>query len=186
MDEDGRVLRFDSFSKLLSSGIRIGWATGPSPLIERLQLHTQASNLHTCGLSQALVAGLLDEWARDHGGDAFPGFEARMAEVAGFYRSQCEAFLASANRHLAGLATWTVPSAGMFVWLHFLGVRDTHALITKHAVSAKVLLVPGTSFMPCSSPSSYARAAFSTAAPEDMDEALRRLAILLREDAERR
>ena len=28
MDTDGRVLRFDSFSKVLSSGIRLGWVTG--------------------------------------------------------------------------------------------------------------------------------------------------------------
>ena len=52
IDVDGRVLRFDSFSKLLSSGLRLGWATGPAPLIERLTLHTQGSNLHSCGISQ--------------------------------------------------------------------------------------------------------------------------------------
>ena len=68
MDVDGRVLRFDSFSKLLASGIRLGWATGPSALIERIQLHTQASNLHTCGLSQTLVSALLDRWADTHEG----------------------------------------------------------------------------------------------------------------------
>src|SRR6266852_1047636 len=28
----GRVLRFDSFSKILSSGIRIGFVTGPTPI----------------------------------------------------------------------------------------------------------------------------------------------------------
>ena len=33
--------RFDSFSKILSSGIRLGFVTGPRPLIERLVLHMQ-------------------------------------------------------------------------------------------------------------------------------------------------
>ena len=42
MDEDGRVLRFDSFSKVLSSGIRLGFMTGPKPLIDRILLHVQA------------------------------------------------------------------------------------------------------------------------------------------------
>jgi len=41
MDREGRVLRFDSFSKVLSSGIRIGFATGPAALIDRIQLHMQ-------------------------------------------------------------------------------------------------------------------------------------------------
>ena len=128
---------------------------------------------------QALVAGLFDEWAARHEGDATVGFEARMAEVAQFYEARGAAFAASAERHLTGLARWTVPTAGMFVWLELLGVDDSHALITEHAVSAKVLLVPGTSFMPCGSPSPYVRAAFSTATPDDIDEALRRLAGLL-------
>ena len=197
MDVDGRVLRFDSFSKLLCSGIRLGWATGPAELIERLQLHTQASNLHTCGVSQArglattsagsrrdlgrdfgverktdchfrgdlaqaLVGALFDTWAGQHGGDALAGFEGRMRHVADFYRGQRDAFIASAERHLTGLAKWTVrralgpikarvtaaafypirafsqvPEAGMFVWLDLLGVGDSHALIAEGAVDAK-------------------------------------------------
>jgi len=43
MDVDGRVLRFDSFSKILSSGIRIGWVSGPKPLVNRIVLHTQVN-----------------------------------------------------------------------------------------------------------------------------------------------
>jgi len=41
LDTDGRVLRFDSFSKIVSSGLRLGFATGPAPLVERLNLHMQ-------------------------------------------------------------------------------------------------------------------------------------------------
>jgi len=62
MDVDGRVLRFDSFSKLLSSGIRVGFVTGPPELVERIEYHAQASVLHSSGISQALVSGLFDQW----------------------------------------------------------------------------------------------------------------------------
>ena len=41
LDTEGRVIRFDSFSKILSSGIRLGFVTGPKPLIERIVLHMQ-------------------------------------------------------------------------------------------------------------------------------------------------
>ena len=181
LDRDGRVLRFDSFSKLLASGVRLGWATGPPALIERIELHGQASSLHTCGLAQGLVAALLDAWAAERGGDVHAGFAAKMAEVAAFYHRRCEAFLAAAERHLGGLARWSAPDAGMFVWLELLGVADSHALITQHCAAAKVLLVPGQSFMPSDAPTSHVRAAFSTASDEEIDEALRRLAALLRE-----
>ena len=35
----GRVLRFDSLSKVLSAGLRLGFATGPARLIERINIH---------------------------------------------------------------------------------------------------------------------------------------------------
>lgn len=35
----GRILRFDSFSKILSSGIRIGFVTGPAPLLDAIDRH---------------------------------------------------------------------------------------------------------------------------------------------------
>jgi len=183
MDVDGRVLRFDSTSKLLASGARVGWATGPAALIERLELHTQASNLHTCGVAQALVAALFDVWAERHGGDASAGFASHMDGVADFYKERRDVFIDAAERHLAGLADWSVPTAGMFCWMRLRGVDDSHALISAKARDAKVLLVPGQSFMPCGSASPYVRAAYSTASPEQIDEALRRLAALLR-DAE--
>jgi tryptophan aminotransferase len=37
--EIGRVLRFDSFSKIISGGLRLGWATGPAALLDALELH---------------------------------------------------------------------------------------------------------------------------------------------------
>lgn len=52
LDTEGRVLRFDSFSKVLSSGLRIGWVTGPKQLIQNLELHIQSSYLHSSTLSQ--------------------------------------------------------------------------------------------------------------------------------------
>ena len=62
MDTEGRVLRFDSFSKILSSGLRLGFVTGPKPLIERIMLHMQVSSMHTTSLSQFIALDLLNEW----------------------------------------------------------------------------------------------------------------------------
>lgn len=52
LDTEGRVLRFDSLSKVLSSGLRLGWITGPRQLIQNIELHVQSSYLHTSSLSQ--------------------------------------------------------------------------------------------------------------------------------------
>jgi kynurenine/2-aminoadipate aminotransferase len=181
LDTDGRVLRFDSLSKVLSAGLRLGWATGPAPLVERLQLHMQSTSLHTSGLSQAVAAGLFDSWAAAPGG-FLAGWSAHVDSITAVYRQRRDAFLSSANRHLTGLATWNSPSAGMFVWLRLTGLADTGPFVrTALARDAKVLFVPGAEFFPDSSrPTSFIRASFSTASEADMDEALRRLAHALR------
>lgn len=183
MDTDGRVLRFDSFSKLLSAGIRVGFATGPAPLVERIELHTQAANLHTSGLSQVWVAALFDNWASKNDGIAHGGFIRHVNGVCDFYRERRDHFEECARRHLDGLATWEKTQGGMFAWLKLTGVADTWPLIKDKAVDKKVLLVPGQSFtIPTTAPSQYVRAAFSTATHEEIDEALRRLAELVREN----
>ena len=52
LDSERRVMRFDSLSKVLSSGIRLGFMTGPKPLVDRVVLHLQVSTLHASSLSQ--------------------------------------------------------------------------------------------------------------------------------------
>jgi kynurenine/2-aminoadipate aminotransferase len=175
MDKDGRVIRFDSFSKIISSGFRIGWATGPAFLIERLQLHQQASTLHVSGLSQQVLLKLLKKWGDD-------GLQHHIRTVQEGYRKRRDDFLELADKHLRGLAEWHAPSAGMFVWFKVNGIRSTEQLIKERAVKQKVLLVPGVAFTPNEEPSPYVRASFSTASKDEMDEALKRFAELLREE----
>ena len=45
--EVGRVVRFDSFSKILSAGMRMGFASGPKAIIDSMDLHVW-SYLPTC------------------------------------------------------------------------------------------------------------------------------------------
>jgi kynurenine/2-aminoadipate aminotransferase len=58
-------------------------------------------------------------------------------------------------------------------------------LIQEKAVNAKVLMVPGRSCSVENKPSPYARAAFSVATDAEMDEALRRLADMLRAETKK-
>ena len=69
-----------------------------------------------------------------------------------------------------GLAEWSVPSGGMFLWIRLLNVKDTFTLITEKARAAEVLFVPGQVFMiDESAPSPYIRASYSLVSPADMD-----------------
>jgi kynurenine/2-aminoadipate aminotransferase len=171
-----RVLRFDSFSKIISAGLRVGWVTGPSSLIDRLELHTQSTLLHPSGLSQAVVAKLFDGW----GGAA--GYLEHADSVAAFYMARRDAFVAAATAELGDRVSFSVPTAGMFVWMDLRGIDDANELIVRKAVDRKVLLVPGVSFTPGGGTSGWVRASYSTATEVEMKEACRRLAELLDEE----
>ncbi|RKO84666.1 pyridoxal phosphate-dependent transferase [Blyttiomyces helicus] len=166
MDVDGRVLRFDSLTVL--------WKKTHQIYLPCLCCLDQSTLLNTSGVSQTIVNALLQRWQ-------IPGFLSHVEGVAGFYEGKRDAFLKSANKYLTGLAEWTVPDSGMFVWLKLNGISDSSRLVREKAMEKKVLLVPGFEFFPNQKTTSYVRASYSTATAEEMDEAVRRVADLVRE-----
>ncbi|XP_060237797.1 kynurenine/alpha-aminoadipate aminotransferase, mitochondrial isoform X2 [Meriones unguiculatus] len=97
MDVDGRVIRADTFSKVLSSGLRVGFMTGPKSLIERIVLHTQVSTLHPCTLSQLMISQLLYQWGEE-------GFLTHVDRTIDFYKNQRDMILAAADKWLSAQA----------------------------------------------------------------------------------
>ncbi|XP_030635802.1 kynurenine/alpha-aminoadipate aminotransferase, mitochondrial [Chanos chanos] len=175
MDVDGRIIRTDSFSKILSSGLRIGFVTGPKPLVDRIVLHIQASTMHTSTFTQMMVSQLLHNWGQN-------GFLNHIDGVIEFYRTQRNSMLSSAEKWLTDVAEWHPPTAGMFLWIKLKGVKDTQQLIMEKALEKEVLLVPGGVFnIDSSDPCPYVRAAFSLSTPQQIDEAFKRLSVLVKE-----
>ncbi|XP_015669938.1 kynurenine/alpha-aminoadipate aminotransferase, mitochondrial [Protobothrops mucrosquamatus] len=175
MDIDGRVIRTDSFSKILSSGLRIGFLTGPKPLIDRVILHIQVSTMHTSTFTQIMIAQLLQQWGQK-------GFLDHVESVVDFYKKRRDVMLNAADTWLKGLADWHIPAAGMFLWIKIKGVPDTQELIMKKALEKQVLLVPGCSFnINSSDPSSHVRASFSLSSPSQIDQGFQRLADIIKE-----
>jgi len=181
-DTDGRVLRFDSFSKVLSSGLRVGTVSGPPALVQQLSLDSQASCLHPSGLSQAAVLALFQQWGVGASkSEPLGELAGHVDKVTAFYAAQCDAFMSAAEQSgLADVADFARPSAGMFVWMKCKGVDDTAHLIEEKAAAKKFLMVPGSSFYLNGRPSPFVRASFSTASPDQMLFALNGLVSLLK------
>lgn len=174
----GHVLRFDSFSKILSAGIRIGFATGPRPLLDAMDLHTSSANLQPASLTQSITFALLDSWGP-------LGFQAHTQSVSNFYKQKRDVFEAAMRRQLEGLAEWTTPEAGMFFWFKLLLSEDpnveadTSDLIATKALEGGVLALPGTVFIPNGAKTAHVRAAFSLLEEQEVNEALRRLRLVI-------
>ncbi|KAH9986058.1 pyridoxal phosphate-dependent transferase [Russula vinacea] len=175
----GRILRFDSFSKILSSGIRIGFVTGPAPLLDAIDRHTAIANLQPSSFSQAIILTLLRSWGRQ-------GFLAHVQTVAAFYRAKRDTFEAAMQRHLHDMAEWNTPEAGMFFWFRLLlGENgDSESVIRTKAFEGGVLALPGTVFFPNGARTTYVRASFSLLEEEQVNEALRRLRVVILKEKE--
>lgn len=109
IDTSGRVLRLDSFSKVLAPGSRVGWATASAQVIERFLRHCESSQ-GPSGFSQAALHAVLGgAWGHE-------GFLSWLAGLGGEYTARRDVLLGACGEFLPkGVATWDVPSAGMFV-----------------------------------------------------------------------
>ena len=59
IDRDGRVVRLDTFSKMIAPGCRLGWITAQPALVERILRITETSTQQPSGFVQSLVSELL-------------------------------------------------------------------------------------------------------------------------------
>ncbi|KAF7519277.1 hypothetical protein PCG10_010139 [Penicillium crustosum] len=112
MDTDGRVVRMDSFSKVVSPGVRLGWLTAPQQVIEQYKNHADVSTQGPGGLSQLALFKLLDE----HWGHA--GYLEWLTHIRNEYTDRRDFMIRACERYLPRtIASWEPAQAGMFQWL---------------------------------------------------------------------
>ena len=69
-------------------------------------------------------------------------FERHICSMQREYAQRAAVIQAAAEQHLSGLAEWTRPAAGMFLWLKLLVVPDADEILDK-LKDAGVVVVPG-------------------------------------------
>ncbi|XP_076234228.1 kynurenine/alpha-aminoadipate aminotransferase, mitochondrial [Calliopsis andreniformis] len=176
LDTDGRVIRLDSFSKVLSAGLRLGVVTARKEFITKLTTHMESTCLHASSLSQMLLYKLMDTWGLQQ-------LQHHFQDVQRFYQERRDVMLAAVQKHLTGLAEWDVPKGGMFVWIKVNEMEDVMELVEKKCVSQGLFVVPGHAFnYDFSKPEQHIRLCYSYATPEEIDKALSILANLIREE----
>jgi DNA-binding transcriptional MocR family regulator len=135
LDTHGLVVHLDSFSKVCFPGLRVGWLVASEPVIERLRVAKQATDLHTDQLAQAALA----EFGRR-------GLLTRLIKRARtLYRGRLERLEAALAAHFPEEVTWTRPEGGMSLWVTLPAGLDAGALLYK-ARERQVLFAPGRFF----------------------------------------
>lgn len=134
-DEDGIVLYAGSFSKIFAPGVRVAYVIAPSPIVAKMTVGKQASDVHTPVLNQMLV----ERWM------ATTDFEAHIEKIRGIYRRKLNLMCDLIDEKLGGFVEYVRPEGGMFVWCKLPERVDMMDFCNK-AVQNKVAVVPGSAF----------------------------------------
>lgn len=133
-DTDGWVVYLGSFSKLISPGIRVGYAIANPTLMRKLVIGKQSVDVHTSTLSQAVVDGYLRRGL----------MQPHIVKICASYKQQLDLMLDLFKLFPAGV-THTSPQGGLFVWAELPEGMDALAMLPE--VTRKgVAYVPGTHF----------------------------------------
>ncbi|MGC2375178.1 MAG: PLP-dependent aminotransferase family protein [Solirubrobacteraceae bacterium] len=170
------VVYLGTFSKILSPGVRLGWAVAPRPVMEKLNLGKQGADLCSSPVTQLFVAAYFQE----HTGGV-PGWVAHLESLKALYRKRRDAMLEALGEHFGSAASWTKPQGGLFIWATLPDYIDTTDLLARALESEGVAFVPGRAAYLDGRGASSMRLNFAGVAEEDIREGIRRIGKVLRE-----
>src|SRR5665213_1754964 len=164
------IIYTGTMSKILSPGVRVGWLVAPRPLLAKLILGTQSTDLCSSTLAQHFVSEYFAS------GDWRP----YVAELCDLYHRRRDVILDALAEHLPAAATWTRPQGGLFIWVtlpEFIGTTDLLA----RALAENVAFVPGEAAYADGRGRHSMRLNFSSSADEDIREGVRRIGKIVAE-----
>lgn len=163
---DERVIYLGTVSKIFAPGLRCGWIAAPRSIIGKVNLVKQGSDL--CGSS-------FDQIVVEHYFTDTP-WQRTLQRFVRTYKARRDAMLKALEENFPPEASWTHPEGGFFVWVTLPEYMDTGSMLAE-ALEAGVTYVPGDSFFPGGTRGKNCmRINFSYETPENIEEAIRRLA----------
>ena len=156
------VLKVGTFSKVLATGLRLGWVAAAQEAIDYLL--RLRFDMGTSPWIQRLVAeyasrGLLDR---------------HLTRVVEIYRRKRDTMVAALEEHCAPYLSWRLPAGGFFLWLE-IDRRVQPTALREAAGQEGVAYVSGDTFFVDRSGNQFIRLAYSFVAEREIGEAVRRL-----------
>lgn len=165
------VVQLGSFSKVLAPGLRVGWMIGPEAVLEQVYVCKQGLDLCPPMLEQYIAAWFITTGRLD----------ANIAKIRALYSQRCELMQRLLVQLMPQGVTWTKPEGGLFLFLTLPEGFDSIKFYDR-ALSAGVAYVAGSFFSPEGSGRNTMRLNFSFMTPDRIEQGLRLLARLVREE----
>ena len=166
LDDDGLVMYVGSFSKIIAPGMRLGYVTAPSELLDRARAVKSGGGVNqfaALAVHRYATTGLYDH----------------VDDVNRILRRKRDAMLAALGENLGSAGQWSHPNGALYIWLQMPETVDLVDL-QQTAFDAEVGYQPGPAFAPDGvSGRNYARLCFGYNTPDEIGEGIARLANVL-------
>jgi 2-aminoadipate transaminase len=162
--DDEFVIYASTFSKILSPGVRLGWTAAPAPILQKMNIGKQASDLCSSSISQYFVGAYFNSGP----------WEDYVRSLIEIYRRRRDVMLDSLAEHFPREAEWTHPQGGLFIWVTLPDYIDTTDLLAR-ALEEHVAFVPGRAAYVDGRGGSSMRLNFSGVDEDEIREGIRRI-----------
>ena len=150
--------------------MRLGCAIGKKEIIRQMVVTKQYVDCATNTLSQYILlefikTGMLDK---------------RIKSNVEYYKNKRDYMLVQLKKHFPSQVKWNHPSGGFFIFIHLPKYIDASELLAQ-AVKHNVAFVAGQPFFADGSGANTFRLSFSQASMEDIESAVEKLGLLIKE-----
>lgn len=170
-DVDGRVVYCGSFSKILSSGMRVGTLTANKELVSKIVVAKQVEDVHTNVFFQMVCARYMTEC----------DLEAHIEKIRALYRHKSSLMLKALDEYMPADVKFTRPQGGIFLWCSLPEGYELSEFV-KRCSEKNVFVVPGAAFLPDESePTRSFRLNYSMPSDEEIERGIKLLAQVVEE-----
>ncbi|MFJ5763501.1 PLP-dependent aminotransferase family protein [Neobacillus sp. NPDC093182] len=162
MDIHGNVLYISSLSKIVASGLRIGWIIGPKPVIERLSDAKQQIDFGHASFTQWIANDFLES----------ESFHSHINHLVKELEKRRDQIITSLNFYLKEQVEFSIPQGGIHLWCRIK--KDFNEMqLLEESIKRGVIYVPGSTM---GSKKGFVRFTFAREDEESIHEGIKRFA----------
>ena len=171
LDNTGRVITLCTFSKIFAPGFRVGWIIGHPEILDRIVMAKQTADLCTSAFVQKIIARYLEKGL----------LEKNLMKTIALYSERRNYMIECFRKYMPAGVTWTEPEGGLFLFVTMPPGIDADRIFRK-AIEKNVAFVSGSTFYCNDSGHNTMRINFSFSKPEVIEEGIKRLAGVIKDE----
>jgi 2-aminoadipate transaminase len=171
LDTTGRVTTLCTFSKIFAPGFRVGWVIGNPEIIDKIVMAKQTADLCTSPFVQKIIARYIEKGLLDK----------NLKKTIALYSERRNQMIKCFRSYMPDNVKWTEPRGGLFLFVTLPSHIDSDTIFKK-AIEKNVAFVPGSTFFCNDSGRNTMRINFSYSNKEEIEEGVRRLSGVIREE----